>query len=504
MAPTSRKRKPACTADFSRSVDKDGTVIHFSVRGRSMLFNGHAGKFYDSLPRWAEAELLEAAQDGSTQAPRSHGVRGTKGAGASAFRRELRLFRTGLHPSLAPEERQGAFERRGQPRVINVFAGQACNLGCRYCVNRQGTFGGAPSVMSQETAQKVLRFIRGVWEARADGRMSVNILGGETLLAGDAVYALVRGLQDLNHASASNEIRVVLITNGTIYNSKVFEVLAERPDLCAVAVSLDAFQAAHDLNRPFANSGRGSYATVLGTIERMASERIPFSVTCVIPYPYDYIGAAEELHRAGITNLELKDLIDYVYGGSAVPEDCTGRLATWRANYLAYTDYFIEYLHSKSPARHGDRNALVKYYGGVFNPRVGFYRTLACGIGDEKLGIGADGAIVPCELLLGHADFAVGNVRDGFDPGRMQRFERQVLDQGQFRTDHEKCRRCFAKLICGGGCYTQSYDATGRFDPCEERTCELIREKARIDLYFLARLKDEHPATFAEWGGILD
>jgi sulfatase maturation enzyme AslB (radical SAM superfamily) len=86
----------------------------------------------------------------------------------------------------------------------------------------------------------------------------------------------------------------------------------------------------------------------------------------------------------------------------------------------------------------------------------------------------------------------------------MQRFERQVLDQGQFRTDHEKCRRCFAKLICGGGCYTQSYDATGRFDPCEERTCELIREKARIDLYFLARLKDEHPATFAEWGGILD
>ena len=43
----------------------------------------------------------------------------------------------------------------------------------------------------------------------------------------------------------------MLSTNGTIYDQRIFEVLAEQPECHTVVVTFDAFKEAQDKNRPF-------------------------------------------------------------------------------------------------------------------------------------------------------------------------------------------------------------------------------------------------------------
>lgn len=489
--------------DFTRALDERGLVIYFSVAGRRMLFNGHAGTFYDTLPGWAQA-TLEAA------VPAAIGARSTSRPGpisrsraAMALRREIALFRSGRHPSLQAEARQAALENRGAPAVFNVFLAQGCNLRCRYCVNHRGTFGRRPAFMSRATAREVIRFLRDAAAATSEPTLRVNLLGGEPLLAADAAYEIARACRDMNRAGRGPAVRVILYTNGTIYEERVFRVLAERPDLCTVVVSLDGTAESHDRNRRFANS-RGTFASVAGNIQRLMHDGIPCSVTCVVTKPYDYIGAAEALHRIGVTRLEMKDLIDHEYSGAEVPEDCGGDFDMWRNQYLAYTDFYLEHLKTDRPAMHIDRYAVVQEFGRVLNGSDGFHRTLGCGLADEKVGITADGRIVPCEGLIGRADLELGNVGDGFDAEKLARFEERLLAGGQLRLDHERCRACFAKRLCGGGCYAPTLEQSNSFAPCDESRCRFVREKARIDLYFLARLKAEQPRVFAAFGGVID
>lgn len=491
------------TDAFTRPLDPAGRVIHFSVGGRPMLFNGHSGRFYPSLPSWAEMELERAVAGGPV--PRTSGRTADVGARGppAAFRRELAAYRRGRHASLRPEARQPAFTNAGAPSIVTVFLAQACNLRCRYCINHYGTFGRRPEVMSPATARRVLAWIRRLAAARPGGNLFVNLFGGEPLLARAAVEVLVRGLQELNRDRAGAEVRFVLATNGTFYHEPAFRLIAEQPDFGTVVVSLDGMPAAHDRNRPFVD-GQGTYAVVAANLRRLMAEGVPYSVTCVLTKPYDYIAAAQALHGLGVRRLELKEVIDRVFGGTAVPDDCTGDLAEWEAQYLAYTDHYLAHLHAPDPVLHVDRWSIVRDFGRVLNPSDATERKLGCGIADEMVSVSADGRIMPCEALVGTAEMTLGDVQEGVDPDRFARFATRLLAEGQLRLDHPRCESCFAKRLCGGGCYAQCLERGRTLAPADERTCAFVRAKLRIDLYFLARLQEEHPAVFARFGGILE
>lgn len=294
----------------------------------------------------------------------------------------------------------------------------------------------------------------------------------------------------------------MLSTNGTIYNKTIFDILAERPDLCTVIVSLDAFKDIHDKNRPFANPKRGStYDTVLKNLKRMIQEKIPYSVTSIIPYPYHYIDATEELHRLGIELLEIKQLIHHIYGQSVLPEVFEREFQSWRKNYLAYSDYYIDYLHVENPVRDVSRFTIIGDYAKALGHKH-FHTTLACGMADTKVGISSEGRIMPCESILGHKQFELGNVKNGFDQDKYDKFEEWILSKGQHRIDNERCRNCYAKLICGGGCYALNYDKDKNLRPLPESSCQYLRETVKIDLYYISQIRKQYPEIFSRITGV--
>ncbi|MBW2090748.1 MAG: SPASM domain-containing protein, partial [Deltaproteobacteria bacterium] len=478
-------------------------VIYFSVNNIPFFFNGHTGFFSDVLPAYAEEAFTALSKPVSEQIKIFEFLMEKYGDACKNLLQEIRRFRDGTHPDLTAESRQASFAQSMKPHTFNVYLSQSCNLSCRYCFNQGGTFGNAPSLMSVETAEDALAFFSKIVRSGEHEQISVNFFGGEPLLAPKAVYKLARGLQDLNHQNLNTEISLILSTNGTIYNKEIFEVFAERPDLCTVVFSLDAFRDVHDKNRPFKNAKKGSsYQSVLRNLKRMIREKVPYSVTCIVPYPYEFIPAAEQLHGLGVERAEIKELNHHIYGREALPGVFEREFSLWRKNYIAYCDYYIEYLGRQNPVKHVDRYAIFKEYANKLGNRSQVKRTLACGAGDTKIGISSQGKIFPCEAFIRQESFGLGNVKDGFDQDKWARFETWLLKNGQHRIDNNRCRNCFAKLVCGGGCYAESFDKYGKLEPSNGPFCRYTKETVKIDLYYISQMKQRRPEIFSKITGV--
>jgi len=69
------------------------------------------------------------------------------------------------------------------------------------------------------------------------------------------------------------------------------------------------------------------------------------------------------------------------------------------------------------------------------------------------VGIAADGEVYPCFRHLGLKDYHLGNVVDGLnDSKRMEFRSKEAADVD----NRPGCQSCWARYICGGGCYADS------------------------------------------------
>ncbi|MBW2052118.1 MAG: SPASM domain-containing protein, partial [Deltaproteobacteria bacterium] len=109
--------------------------------------------------------------------------------------------------------------------------------------------------------------------------------------------------------------------------------------------------------------------------------------------------------------------------------------------------------------------------------------------------------LIPCETFLGRSQFYLGDVKNGFSKTKYNKFEKWILSQGQFRIDNEDCRNCFAKMLCGGGCYAESFNNTGTLRALDEISCAFVRETVKINLYYISQIKNLQPKTFSLMSG---
>ncbi len=475
--------------DFAIPLDRHGSVVYFKVRGQSFFFNGHTGFFCDTLPEYAERAFAALSLPESERGQEWSSLKAGYGAECLSLLNEMALFQRGCHPDLKPQPRQKRFPSERIPSNIQIYVSQSCNLACAYCENQGGTFGLAPAFMSAECAGDVLGFVTNIVKEEAHRIITVVLFGGEPLLNPKAVHILCRGIQDLNHSRLSTKIRLILGTNGTIYSKGIFNILMERPELSSVSLSLDGIKDIHDRNRPFRRSKLSSYDCILGNLKRMIRDNIPSCVTCVITDPLDYVTAARELYKVGVRCLALQALSYHIFGTSRLPPAFHYGFEDWKRTYLEYADFHLDYLAGPNLVEHVDRAILVQDYAKKLAGPDRLPSNLACPAGDSHIAIDSEGRIFPCLGFLGREPLCLGDVRVGFDQRRYLEFENWLLSDGQHSVDNERCRNCFAKIFCGGGCYARSFDMTGDLRPLNESQCRLVRETVKIDLYYLSQMK---------------
>ena len=101
-------------------------------------------------------------------------------------------------------------------------------------------------------------------------------------------------------------------------------------------------------------------------------------------------------------------------------------------------------------------------------------RLSGCGAGHEYLAVAPNGDIYPCHQFVGNKDFLMGNVNENkIDENIEKMFERSNV------YTKEKCKNCFAKFYCSGGCSANAYNFNGDINKPYELACEF--EKKRLE-----------------------
>jgi sulfatase maturation enzyme AslB (radical SAM superfamily) len=275
------------------------------------------------------------------------------------------------------------------PRVsMIVFVSEACNLRCDYC--KVAAMVGAPEKTPTD-AGAIIRSIREVATATL-GRVDVIFYGGEPLLEFGAIDAICT---ELKSVSSLSRIAFSATTNGTLLNDRILDVLL-RHSIC-VGVSIDGNPRTHDAHRVNLN-GRATHSRVIDNyraLKRAGVECGPISVVTDasrLVEVFDYFVTEFDDSTVHLKPLEVRGTED----------------PAWLAEYFeAFVNGQLELLtrcidEDAQGLRRRTENRTLGAVRGVLRstePSVRSCRTSGrdgCSIGQEILGIEADGERIPC------------------------------------------------------------------------------------------------------------
>ena len=110
-------------------------------------------------------------------------------------------------------------------------------------------------------------------------------------------------------------------------------------------------------------------------------------------------------------------------------------------------------------------------------------RLSGCGSGTEYLAVTPTGDLYPCHQFVGNTDFLMGNVDDGV-------VNTDLRDEFKSCNVYakDKCRECFARFYCSGGCAANSYNFHGDIHNAYDIGCALQKKRVECAIMIKAAL----------------
>ena len=112
-------------------------------------------------------------------------------------------------------------------------------------------------------------------------------------------------------------------------------------------------------------------------------------------------------------------------------------------------------------------------------------RLSGCGSGTEYLAVTPWGDFYPCHQFVGMEDFLLGNVDEGIT-------NTKVRDEFKLCNVYakDKCKECFARFYCSGGCAANGYHFGGDIRGNYKIGCELQRKRVECAIMIKAALAE--------------
>lgn len=342
-----------------------------------------------------------------------------------------------------------------------------CNLGCRYCFAGKGHFGGPRALMSYEVGCRAIDFLL---ESSAGRRhCELDFFGGEPLMNIETVKRLVT-YGNSRAAQKSKEIKFTLTTNALLLNDKISDFL-NRENI-SVVLSLDGRPAVNDVMRPLAGGIKGSYEHIRPKITSLIESRNNENYFVRGTYTRENLDFSKDvLHLADLGYKYIS--VEPVVGAPA--EEWSLREQDLPQLCQEYDDLVREYvsrLNSGKPFEFFHFN--LDLNNGPCLPK----RLSGCGAGHEYMAVTPEGDLFPCHQFVGRENFKLGTVWEGV-------INQAIVDE--FRGAHvynkTKCRSCWAKFHCGGGCHANAEFANGNIAEPYSVGCELEKKRLECAVY---------------------
>ena len=402
--------------------------------------------------RYPEAELLEALDE----------CRELKEAGT--------LFTEDIYE-------KAIFDYKARPTVVKALClhiAHDCNLACKYCFAEEGEYHGRRALMSYEVVKKALDFL--IANSGSRHNLEVDFFGGEPLMNWQVVKDLVAygRSQEEPH---NKKFRFTLTTNGVLLNDEVMEFCNR--EMANVVLSIDGRPEVHDYMRPFRN-GKGSYDLVLPKFQKFAKSRQGKSYYVRGTFTHNNLDFSEDvlhLADAGFDQVSVEPVVGPDTEAYSLKQE---DLPTILEQYDKLAAEMVK--REKEGRGFTFFHFMIDLTGG---PCV-YKRLSGCGSGTEYLAVTPWGDFYPCHQFVGQEKYLMGNVDEGI---RRQ----DIVDEFKCCNVYtkEKCRNCFAKFYCSGGCAANSYNFHGTIQDAYDLGCELQRKRVECAIMIKAALADK-------------
>ena len=358
-------------------------------------------------------------------------------------------------------------------KALCLHIAHDCNLACRYCFAEEGEYHGRRALMSFEVGKKALDFL--VANSGNRRNLEVDFFGGEPLMNWEVVKQLVEYGRSLEEPY-NKKFRFTLTTNGVLLNDEVEEFCNR--EMSNVVLSLDGRREINDKMRPSRN-GKSSYDLIVPKFQKLAESRNQMNYYVRGTFTRNNLDFSEDaLHFAdlGFQQMSIEPVVSMPEEPYSIREEDLPKIME------EYDKLAVEYIKRKKEGRGFNFfHFMIDLDGGPCVAK----RLSGCGSGTEYLAVTPWGDLYPCHQFVGEEDFLMGNVDEGI-------VRPEIADEfrGCSVYSKEKCKNCFAKFYCSGGCMANSNKFHGSIHDTYDVGCEMQRKRVECAIMIKAALAD--------------
>ncbi len=382
---------------------------------------------------------------------------------AESYEEICELVRNGqLFTEDGYEEFAKNWNKQSVVKALCLHIAHDCNLRCKYCFAGTGEYHGERGMMSAETGKRAIDFV--IANSGSRKNIEIDYFGGEPLMNFNVVkeiteYAKAEG------AKHGKNFRFTVTTNGLLLDEDKKKYINE--NMSNVVLSIDGRREVNDRMRPRVD-GSGTYDSILPKFIDMAESRGQdnyYVRGTFTAYNKDFANDVIHLADLGFKQTSVEPVV--------APEDEDYALteADLPVIFEQYEKLAAEYLKRW---KEGNWFNFFHFMIDLDQGPCAIKRLSGCGAGHEYLAVAADGDLYPCHQFVGNKDFLMGNVHEGTIDKKISKY---FEDSNIYTKD--KCRGCFAKFYCSGGCSANAFNFNGDINKPYELACEM--EKKRVE-----------------------
>ena len=331
---------------------------------------------------------------------------------------------------------------KDRPTVVKALClhiAHDCNLACKYCFAEEGEYHGRRALMS---------------------------------------FELVEYGRSLEKEHNKN-FRFTLTTNGILLNDEILDFANK--EMGNIVLSIDGRKEINDLMRPTRNNHGSSYDIIMPKFKKVAESRNQMNYYVRGTFTHNNLDFSEDvLHLAdeGFEQISVEPVVAQPTDSYAIREE---DLPVIFEQY----DKLAKEIIKRKKAGNGFNffHFMIDLSGGPCVAK----RLSGCGSGCEYLAVTPWGDFYPCHQFVGNEDFLMGNVDEGITRNDIRDSFKNCNVYSK-----EKCKNCFAKFYCSGGCAANSYNFHGNINDAYDVGCEMQKKRIECAIMIRAAMAEEN------------
>lgn len=337
-----------------------------------------------------------------------------------------------------------------------------CNLRCEYCFAAKGDFGTGRELMSLETAKRAIDFL--IERSANRHNLEVDFFGGEPLMNFDVVKQTVEYARSIEKQHDKN-FRFTITTNGLLLTDDKIDFINK--EMANVVLSLDGRKEVNDKLRVSPN-GQGSFDVIVPKYQKLVKERGDkdyYVRGTFTKNNLDFTNDVIKMAELGFDQLSVEPVVSDEKLDYSIKEADLPRV------FEEYEALAKEMIKRK---REGRCFNFFHFMVDLDQGPCAIKRLRGCSCGNEYIAVTPNGDIYPCHQFVGHDQWRMGNVvKNTFSDEIKNKFAKNNI------YTKEKCKNCWAKFFCSGGCNANSWQYEGSIAKSHSISCEL--EKKRLE-----------------------